>query len=195
MATQDPEPALPAGELVRVRAGALVLVQQRDVLDVGGGQLEVEDVDVLPDPVPGDRLGEHDVASLDVPAQDNLSRGLAGSLGDGLYGRVAEDTSPPQRSPALDRDLMFGAEGAHLVLGQVRVLLDLIDRRDDVGLAVQPPQVMGLEVGDPDGPGPALAVELLQRPPGLYEVTAVPGRQRPVDQEEVDVLGAESLER
>src|ERR1700742_1925081 len=54
---------------------------------------------------------------------------------------------------------------------------------------------MGLEVGYADGPGPALAVELLQRPPGLHEVTAVPGRQRPVDQEQVDVLGAESLER
>ena len=45
---------LPAVELVGVRASALVLVQHRDVLDVGGGQLEVEDVDVLPDPVRGD---------------------------------------------------------------------------------------------------------------------------------------------
>ena len=58
------------------------LVQQRDVLDVGGGQLEVEDVDVLPDPVRGDRLGEHDVAPLDVPAQHDLSRGLARPRGD-----------------------------------------------------------------------------------------------------------------
>src|SRR5215469_13216443 len=97
MATQDPEPALPAGELVRVRAGALVLVQQRDVLDVGSGQLEVEDVDVLPDPVRGDRLGEHDVAPLDVPAQDDLSRGLAGPPGDGLDDRVAKDAPLSQR--------------------------------------------------------------------------------------------------
>ena len=37
------------------------------------------------------------------------------------------------------------------------------------------------------------AVELLQRPPGLHEVAAVPGRQRPVDQEQVDVLGAQSV--
>src|SRR5580693_1670097 len=54
---------------------------------------------------------------------------------------------------------------------------------------------MGLEVGHADGSGPAFAVELLQRPPGLHVVTAVPGRQWPVDQEQVDVLGAESLER
>src|SRR5580693_6077295 len=54
---------------------------------------------------------------------------------------------------------------------------------------------MGLEVGHADGSGPAFAVELLQRPPGLHVVTAVPGRQWPMDQEQVDVLGAESLER
>src|SRR6201996_7979637 len=90
---------------------------------------------------------------------------------------------------------MLSAEGAHLILSQVRMHLDLVDRGDNLGLTVQPPQVMGLEVGHADGPGPAFAVELLQRPPGLHEVTAVPARQRPVDQEQVDVLGAESLER
>src|SRR5690242_13917554 len=82
---------LPAVELVGVSASALVLVQHRDVLDVGGGQLEAEDVDVLPDPVRGDRLGKHDVAPLDVPAQYDLGRGLAGPFGDGPDGWVIED--------------------------------------------------------------------------------------------------------
>jgi hypothetical protein len=90
---------------------------------------------------------------------------------------------------------VLGAEGSHVVLSQVQVHLDLVNGRDDLGLTVQPPQVVGLEVGDADGPGPALAVELFQRPPGLHEVAAVPGRRRPVDQEQVDVLGAERLER
>src|SRR5207248_11422852 len=100
---------LPAVELVGVRASALVPVQHRDVLDVGGGQLEVEDVDVLPDPVRGDRLGEHDVAPLDVPAQYDLSRSLASPLGDGPDYRVAEDAPLSKRRPGLDRDLVLGA--------------------------------------------------------------------------------------
>jgi hypothetical protein len=44
---------LPAVERVGVRAGALVLVQQRNVPEVGRRQLEVEDVDVLPRFGPG----------------------------------------------------------------------------------------------------------------------------------------------
>jgi hypothetical protein len=73
--------------------------------------------------------------------------------------------------------------------------LDLVDRRDDIGLALQPAQVVDLEVGDPDRAGPPLAVELLQRLPGGDEVPAVAGRQRPVDQEQVDVVEAERGER
>src|SRR5207244_12890560 len=84
---------------------------------------------------------------------------------------------------------------ASVVLSRGRLNLYLDDGWDDLGFTVQPPQMVGLEVGDADGPGPAFAVELLQRPPGLHEVAAVPGRQRPVDQEQVDVLSAERLER
>src|SRR5690348_17394509 len=91
-----PSPRLAAVELVGVGAGALVLVQHGDVLDVGSGQLEVEDVDVLPDPVCGDRLGEHDIAALEVPAQHDLGRGLAGPLGDGPDGRVRQDVPAAQ---------------------------------------------------------------------------------------------------
>ena len=100
-----------------------------------------------------------------------------------------------ERRPGLDRDLVLGAEAAHVVLGQVRVHLDLVDRRDDVALAVQPPQVVGLEVGDADGPGAPLAVELLQGLPGRDEVAVVPGRQRPVDEEQVEVVDAQRLQR
>jgi len=89
---------------------------------------------------------------------------------------------------------VLGAELAHRVLGQVRVHLDLVDRGRDLGLLVQPPDVVRLEVRHADGPGPAVPVELLQSPPGRHEVTAVPGRQRPVDQEQVDVIGAQCLQ-
>ena len=71
-----------AGEGVGVGTDPHAPVQRGDHLVVVGGQPEVEDVDVLPDPGRGDRLGEHDVAALDVPAQHHLGRGLAGALGD-----------------------------------------------------------------------------------------------------------------
>jgi len=77
-----PEPAGSAGERVGVGAGPQAPVQRGDHLVVVGGELEVEDVDVLPHPGRGDRLGEHNVAALDVPAQHDLGRGLAGPLGD-----------------------------------------------------------------------------------------------------------------
>ena len=51
-----------------------------------------------------------------------------------------------------------------------------------------------LKVGDSDGAGPALAVELLERVPGRDEVTAVQGRQWPVDQEQVNIVRTECLE-
>src|SRR6185437_3887339 len=63
------------------------------------------------------------------------------------------------------------------------------------GLAVQPPQVVRLEVGHADRAGPPVAVELLQGLPGRHEVAVVPRGQRPVDQEQVDVVGAERLQR
>ena len=43
-------------------------------------ELEVEDVEVLADPLRRDRLGDDDVAELQVPAEDRLRRGLAVAL-------------------------------------------------------------------------------------------------------------------
>jgi drug/metabolite transporter (DMT)-like permease len=80
-----------AGERVGVGTEPHTPVQRGDHLVVVGAELEVEDVDVLPHPGRGDRLGEHDVAALDVPAQHHLGRGLAGSLGDRHDLRVAEE--------------------------------------------------------------------------------------------------------
>src|SRR5258708_6896561 len=71
-----------AREVVRVGADALVPVQRADRGDVLAREPEVEDVEVLPDPVRVDGLGEEDIAALNVPAQHDLSRGLAGLAGD-----------------------------------------------------------------------------------------------------------------
>jgi hypothetical protein len=52
-----------------------------------------------------------------------------------------------------------------------------------------------LEVRHPDRAGAALALELLQHLPGRDVVAVVAGRQRPVDQEQVDVAEVEGGER
>ena len=57
-----------------------------------------------------------------------------------------------------------------VVLDQVGVHLDLVDGRHDLAVGQQPAQVVRLEVGDADRPGPAGAVDLLQRVPGLHVV-------------------------
>jgi hypothetical protein len=119
--------------VVWVGAGPLVAVQCADRLDVLAGQLEVEDLDVLLDALRGDRLGEDDIAALDMPAQHDLGRGLADPASNRLDRRIVEDAALSERRPGFDGDLVLGAEPAQLVLGQVGIDLDLVDRRGDVG--------------------------------------------------------------
>ena len=73
--------------------------------------------------------------------------------------------------------------------------LDLVDGGGDVGLGGEPLEVRDLEVRDADRAGAAVGLELLERPPGRDVVAVVEGRQRPVDQEQVDVVDAELGER
>src|SRR5690242_2087088 len=67
------------GDVVeRVRVGPatalLALVQLGDRDGVVRAQLEIEDLEVLLDPLRRHRLGEHDVTALDVPPQNDLCR-------------------------------------------------------------------------------------------------------------------------
>src|SRR5450631_3848663 len=55
--------------------------------------------------------------------------------------------------------------------------------------------MLDLEVGDADRAGATVGAELLQRPPRGDEVAAVQGRERPMDQEQVDVIEAQLAER
>ena len=71
-------------------AAALLGVQGVDGRQLVGGELEVEDVDVLRDPVRLGRLRDDRAALLQVPAQHHLGGGLAVCLGDLLDDRVVE---------------------------------------------------------------------------------------------------------
>ena len=95
----------------------------------------------------------------------------------------------PERAPRLGDDAVRGVEGAQCRLLELRVQLDLVDRRDDLRSRRAAVQVGGLEVGHADRAGPSVGVELLEGPPGLD--VQVQARLRPVDQVEVDVVQAE----
>ena len=72
-----------------------------------------------------------------------------------------------------------------------RVELDLIHGRDDRRLGQQGVQMVLQEVGHPDGPGTAGGIDLFQGPPGVDE--QCPGRDRPVDEVQVNEVEAERL--
>jgi hypothetical protein len=78
---------------------------------------------------------------------------------------------------------------AQLGLGKAGVQLDLVHRRDEAGLADDPVEVRGGEVGHADRPRPPVVEHPLEPAPGVD--VPVPRGQRPVDQVEVDVVRAQ----
>src|ERR1700751_3950593 len=116
-------------ELVGVGTGAarFAAVQAGDGVHFVAGEVEVEDVEVRLHPLAVHRLREHDVAALDVPAQHHLGRIFAVPIGDAGYRWVVEHLALRDWRPGLRRDLVLVAVGAHLLVAEVRVYLDLID--------------------------------------------------------------------
>ena len=156
-------------------------------------QLEVEDGEVLRYPGCVRRLREDDVAALDMPSQGHLSGCAVQAAGDANDSRIVEHLALGDRRPRLGGDPVPAIERAKVVLGEVRVEFDLVDRRSNRGLLQQPLDVVRLEVGDSDRPGASGAVDLLERLPRLDEVANA--RQRPVDQEEIQVVELHRGER
>lgn len=114
-------------------------------------------------------------------------------LGDGDDRRdLQQALARAERGPGLGGDALLRVVLAGGVLLEVRVQLDLVDGRDDGRRLDQLLQVLRVEVGDTDGLDPAVRVELLE---GLVRVDVLaPGRQRPVDQIQVEVVQAELLQ-
>src|SRR4051812_29586728 len=91
------------GEGVRVGAAAAggAVVEGVDAADLLGRELEVEELEVLPDPCRGDGLGEDDVAALNVPTQHDLRGRPADAVGDGGDHGVVEYGALRDRRPCL----------------------------------------------------------------------------------------------
>src|SRR5688500_9672208 len=151
----------------------LATVECGDRRHVVVGELEVEDVEVLLHPRRGDRLGEDDVAALDVPAERNLGGGTPQAVGDAGDRGVVGHLAAGDRSPCLYGDVVPGAGRADVLVAEERVYLDLVQDGNDAGLGDDAVQVVGFEVGDPDRRNSAVLDELGHRPPGRDEVAVV----------------------
>src|SRR5215208_2307822 len=180
---------------VRAAAAALTLVERGDFFHIVGIELEVEELEVLPHARWRHRLREHDVASLDVPPQNDLRRRLAHVISDPGDGGIVEHLALRYWRPRFGGDAVILSVFSYGFVGEVGVYLDLVHRRYRVGLRGQPLQVVDLEVRYADRAGTAVVVKLFERHPGGDEVAVVERRQRPVDQEQIHVVEAQIGER
>src|SRR5215207_1185297 len=185
------------GERVGVWTGtaALTLVERRDLFHIARLELEVEELEVLPHARWRHRLREHDVATLDVPPQNDLRRRLTDVIGDPGDGGIFEHLALRYRRPRFGGDVVILSVLSHGFVGEIGVYLDLVHRRYRVCLRSQPLQVVDLEVRHANRAGTTVVVKLFERLPGGDEIAVVERRQRPVNQEQIHVVEAEIRER
>ena len=156
-----------------------------------GLQLEVEERRSSPgsataSSTSGRRCCRAGCASAGRPARRTCRR----CLGDLGQRRVVEHLALRDRRPRLGRDPVRASVGVDLAVLEVRMELDLVDGRHASRLGGEALEMRDLEVRDADRPRAAVGLELLERLPGRDEVAVVERRQRPVDEEQVDVVEA-----
>lgn len=152
------------------------------------------------------RLGDDAPALGDAPLEEDLLGALVESIGDveqGLVG-VEGGVGASEARVAGRVDALSGVEGNELGRRVARMQLDLVDGRDDLGVGVseQLLEVGDGEVGDTNVLGLARGQHLLHLAPRVdvvpvvMDLLVVAGDERagPVDQIQVDVVGAQVLE-
>ena len=105
---------------------------------------------------------------------------------------IVEQSRAAERRPGLRGDAALGVERAQRALLKARMQLDLVDRRRHAGLADDPLQMLGGEIGDADRFREPLLAQLDQRAPRLDIEPAL--RRRPMDEVEVDIVELEPLQ-
>jgi len=92
-----------------------------------------------------------EVAVVDMPAEHHLRGRLAEPVGDRLDHGIVEHRTLGDWRPGLGEDSVLLAVAADVIVEQVRMQLDLVDRRHHVGLALELLQMLDLdEVSLPD---------------------------------------------
>ena len=109
-----------SAETVGVGNRALARVELLDGVHLACGEVEVQDVEGLLDALRRDRLGDDDVAQLQVPAQDDLRGRLAMCLRQAGDDRVVENPALGERAPGLGDDPEVALAGQAGAAGSAR---------------------------------------------------------------------------
>lgn len=147
-----------------------------DCLKVGLAQLNALKVGL--DTLGVGTLGEHDVAAADTPGNQHLSQGVTALLSDLVQSLVVGDALAggghlvlrAQGRVGLGHDVVGETVLHQLAVGQEGVDLDLVDLRLHLGKLGHLLQLGDGPVGDTDGPGLAVGVQLLHGAPCLLVV-------------------------
>lgn len=113
----------------------------------------------------------------------------AGNLGDD---RVGEHLTTAERRVALDLDAVLEMELPHVALLIEGMRLDLVDRRGDASLVDDAAEIFRQEVRHADRADQPFVARLDEGLPGLDIIVVL--RDRPVDQEHVEIVEAKRLE-
>src|ERR687889_12458 len=88
---------------------------------------EIEHIDILADAGRRSRFRDRDQAIVEMPAQDDLSRGLAVFTADPGKGLVRHQSALPEGAPGLGGDPVLRMKGAQLSLLEAGMQLDLVE--------------------------------------------------------------------
>lgn len=136
--------------VIGAAVAGLPAVQGVDRVDLRVREGEVEDVDVLTQPVLMDGLDDDTHTGLDEPAQDDLGDGFAVLPRDGDQNRILQNgTALAQRRPGLQYGAVPGGDLAGVATLVVGVEAQLIDGGDHPVVAHEVVVTVGVEVGDP----------------------------------------------
>ncbi len=126
-----------------------------------------------------------------VPGQHNLGGGgvvgFCNLANDGVLQQIGAVT---QGAPGFSDDTQLRVDLAQVLLGEVGVQLNLVDGGHNAGFGDDFAQLLFGEVRDADGLGLALLLQFNQGLPGLGVEPL--GGLSPVNQEQVDVVGAQA---
>lgn len=106
------------------------------------------------------------------------------------HGVIQQVGAVAQGAPCLGDNAKFCVDLAQVFLGEVGVQLNLVDSGHDAGFGDDFTQLLFGEVRDADGLGLALLLQFDEGLPGLGVETL--GGLSPVNQEQVDVVGAQA---
>jgi hypothetical protein len=183
---------------VHVRLGQLV-----DAQHLGFVQGEVRHLEVLLDSLFRLGLGQDDKVVLKSPAQTDLGRGPLEPLGNILDDGVVQETRicPCERRVGLDGDFLLSTVIDGICFPEQRVDFELVDCRLHLRVLQEVLEMMLEEVTDSDVLHLAFLLQFDQSFPGLPPDLAVfraldvlLADSRPVDDEQVEVVGAQSFE-